>query len=236
MRNWLSRHINQLNRQNNLRGQATVQCYLHRFSHSALLGLVFLIYLSSHTLSFSAAQHSPQHSIEEATPPSEHHVLGFSLGQSALFGEWSKTYSDNMSYGIYYEYEASPVFSFMLNLGTASYNGGVDDSLSIKSIEPDLKVNFVYFDHLAIYGFGGFGFYSIKQKVNIASGSTFNFGMNLGFGTELKISDHFVFGPAIQLRSIFSKIDKEAKNSSNPSGLNIGGETMRLYLQMGYVF
>ena len=164
------------------------------------------------------------------------HIVAFNFGHQVLFGEWGTLYDDTITYGLSYTYEASPVFGVLLNLGLGNHSGLGNDSLTLRSIEPDLKVNFMYFDMLVLSGFAGFGLYPISQQVGNTSGSTLNFGMNLGFGLDLRVDEHFIFGPGVVFKSIFTKNDKSAISGAYPSGLTIGGEIMRLYIQMGYIF
>ncbi len=165
-----------------------------------------------------------------------HHVLGGSFGHTILFGDWGSFYDDNFSYSGFYAYEATPIFGFLMNVSYGYYSGGGNDHLVMWAIEPDLKVNLFYFDNVVFAAFGGFGLYPVSQKIGVSEGSVLGFGMNLGFSVDLHMGEHFTFGPGIQFRSVFNKKDSSVQNSNLPSGMIIGGETVRLFLQAGYVF
>ncbi len=200
--------------------------------------LFLAVFLAATPVSFSQERVAPARNnySKEPAAPLTHHLVGFNFGHTVLFGEWGDLYDDSISYNFLYGYEASQVFSFLINVGFSNHSGQGENSLSVKNIEPDLKVNFLYFDMLSVYGFGGFGIYPVSQSVGIANGSTLNFGVNLGLGLDLRIEDRLVFGPGIAIRSIFSKVDKSAKSSEYPGGMNIGGEMLRLYMQIGVLF
>lgn len=173
---------------------------------------------------------------ERAESDGRHHIFGFSVGHNMLFGEWGSLFTDGLSYNAFYSYEASPVYGLLFNVGFSSHSGQGENSLSLKSIEPDLKINFMRFDMLVLYGFGGFGIYPISEHVGSANGSTLNFGMNLGLGLDLRIDEFLTFGPGIALKSVFTKNDKSATSSAYPNGINIGGEMLRLFIQIGIMF
>jgi hypothetical protein len=178
----------------------------------------------------------PERRSESSSPNRAHHVVGGSFGHTILFGDWGNYYDDGFSYSGFYAYEATPIFGFMMNVSYGYFTGGGNDHLTMWAIEPDLKINLFYFDNVVFAAFGGFGLYPVSQKIGISDGSVLGFGMNLGFSVDLHLGDHFTFGPGIQFRSVFNKKDASVQNSSFPAGMNIGGETIRLFLQAGYVF
>lgn len=166
-----------------------------------------------------------------------HHVLGLSFGHSILFGTWSEPFDNNFSFAAHYTYEATPIFGFLAMLGLSNHPGVTDnEGLSIISLEPDVKVNLLYFDNVVLHSFGGFGLYKVGQKTGGGDGSVLAFGMNLGFGVDLRLGEHFVFGPGIQFRSVFAKRDNDVRTTNYPIGMEIGGEMLRLFVQAGYVF
>ncbi len=164
------------------------------------------------------------------------HQLAVSVGHNVLFGDWGERYNDNVSFGFHYIYEPTPIFGFQFNFGYAHHSGLGEDRLVLFQIEPDLRINFFFYDNITMYGAGGFGFYPVGERLGISDGNVLAFGMNLILGLDLKLGDHLVFGPGVAFRSIFSKSDKDVHTPSFPSGMSMGGEFMRLFVQMGYAF
>lgn len=169
-------------------------------------------------------------------PALNRHVVGGSFGHTILFGDWGTYFDDNFSFAGFYAYEATPVFGFLFNVSYSQHEGIAEDRLTIWGIEPNIKINLAYFDSVAFYTFAGFGLYPVSQKIGPAEGSVLAFGMNFGFGVNLLLGDNFVFGPAIAFRSAFDKTDASVRNGDFPNGMNIGGESLRLYVQAGYAF
>ncbi len=165
------------------------------------------------------------------------HIGGLSFGHSILFGTWGDNFDSNFSFAGHYTYEATPIFGFMANVGISKHSGLTpEDSLTVLSIEPDVKVNLFYFDNVSLYTFGGFGLYPLSQTLGGTSASVLAFGINIGFGVDLRLGEHFVFGPGLVFKSIFIKRDSTAITTNSPTGMELGGEMLRLFVQAGYIF
>src|SRR5206468_660998 len=143
-----------------------------------------------------------------ARAATDRHGVGFSVGQVLLMGTYAQNNNDGLGFGFNYSYEASDMFGLLGRFTTSSHsNSNGSNSLNIKGLIPDLRVNLAYFDKLVLYALGGFGVYHVDETVNGAQGSGWTFGLDLGAGFMLELSPHFAFGTSLDFHNIFSRTD-----------------------------
>ncbi len=165
------------------------------------------------------------------------HNAGFGIGQSLLMGDFSKYFSDSISYHLIYGFNASPLFGLLTNITFNDHaNANESNTLSMKGITPNLKINLAYVDVLVVYAFSGFGLFLVEEKIGEVQGSVTVLGFDLGAGVDLALHPKFNFGTSMSFHNIFNKTDPTTITSANPTGLNIGGTFFRLFLNLQYVF
>ncbi|MBI3555146.1 MAG: outer membrane beta-barrel protein [Deltaproteobacteria bacterium] len=165
------------------------------------------------------------------------HGLGVNIGQVLLMGDFSKNFSDSLGWGFSYSYEASDMFGLLANLSFSNHsNANGTNTLAIKGLSPDLRVNLAYFDKLVLYAFGGFGLFHVNETVAQTPGSVWTFGLDLGTGFLLELDPHFQFGTSLGFHNVFSKTDPATSTSSNPNGILMGGTYLGIMLNIFYLF
>ena len=163
--------------------------------------------------------------------------IGVNVGQVLLMGDFSKNFSDSLGWGFSYSYEASDMFGLLANLTFSNHtNANGSNTLGIKGLSPDLRVNLAYFDKLVLYAFGGFGLFRINETVAQVPGSVWTFGLDLGTGFLLELDPHFQFGTSLGFHNIFSKTDPSTSTSTNPNGNLMGGTYLGIMLNIFYLF
>jgi opacity protein-like surface antigen len=160
-------------------------------------------------------------------------AVGGGFGQVLLLGDFGGNFSDSLGYHLNFDYEASQMFGLLVTLGMSNHdNADSTNSLGIKSLTPDLKVNLAYIDKLTLYTLLGFGIYRVSETIGKTSGSVTTVGFNMGGGFNLALSEHFLFGTEVDFTSVFSKTD----STPGQPALKIGGTTLGLFLNVGYIF
>ncbi|MGE4232800.1 MAG: outer membrane beta-barrel protein [Bacteriovoracia bacterium] len=165
------------------------------------------------------------------------HSAGLGFGQVVLMGDYVKYFDNIIGLNLLYEYEASALFAIhsVIHYSSHTDTTGVN-SLAIKGASPNLRINLAFFDKLSVYTMLGLGLYMIDETIGTLSGSGTTLGLNLGAGFDLSLDKHFKFGSALSFHNVFSKTDSSTISDSTPSGLNIGGTFMSLFLNIMYVF
>lgn len=159
------------------------------------------------------------------------HSAGFIVGQAWPSGEIGKDVDGNIAPGIFYEYEASDVFSLYSSYLRSSHSAG---KLRIGSADLGIKANLVNYDKLSPYAFLGMGLYFVDKKVGAANelASANLFGFNFGAGADLDLSDIFYIGMFFSFHNMF------AKNIALPVAGNteLSGRWAGLFLRGGVRF
>lgn len=185
------------------------------------LGLTFALLLFASTTSHAA----------EST-----HTVGIGVGEVLLMGDFSKNVDNALGLNLIYHFGASQLFGLTTLAHISSHSGGNgQNSLAIKGLSPNVRVNLGYYDRIVVYTLGGFGFFLVDEKIGVQSGSVTTFGLNLGGGVDLLLHPHFKFGTALTFHNIFGKTDPASAIGSS-AALSIGGTYVGLFLAMGYIF
>lgn len=131
------------------------------------------------------------------------HSVGLMVGQVWPAGEIAKDVEGAVAPGIFYEYSASEVFSLYAQGVRAYHNEG---SLKTTSTNLGMKAHLVYYDKLVPYVMVGAGLYFVKKELSApreAAEKTV-FGLHLGLGAELDLSNLFFIGLQFDVHSLFA--------------------------------
>jgi hypothetical protein len=171
----------------------------------------------------------------------ESNNISLDIGQVILFGDLSENYLQDIGFQMTYTYGVSDIFGFQSSLGYSSHSEG---DLSILSALTGIRMNLSWYDRIVPYGNMGMGFYRPRfggrevRGAERSGGSSNNaiapvlFGIHLGGGADLEISQELYFGAALTLHNIFSTY------RTRPDGelREVGGTYATLYFRMGYTF
>lgn len=131
----------------------------------------------------------------------EGHSVGLMVGQLWPAGNIGKNVDSAVAPGLSYEYAASDVFSAYAQSVRSVHNEG---AMRISSNALGIKANLVYFDKLAPYAMLGAGLYFVKKNYGLETARKTNFGLHLGLGAELDLSDLFFLGLELNIHNLFS--------------------------------
>lgn len=156
-----------------------------------------------------AAQSIAESSASDVQPfsPGSHNIA-VDLGQVMLVGDLSK-FQNNLGAQIHYTYGVSDLFAFDSAIGysehsvnpLATANG---DFLSIASLQTGVRTNLNWYDKIIPYASFGVGFYRPSMRISSTTDiSNILFGLYVGPGVDLQISDRAFFGTSLTLNSIF---------------------------------
>ena len=164
------------------------------------------------------------------------HGAGLGLGQVLLLGDLSGPFNDSIGLHGIYSYEASALLGLYTHVHYSSHSNVTNtNSLTIKGLVPNMRVNLAYIDKLVVYGFTGFGFYMIDQTIGEQVGSVMTVGFDMGAAVAMSLTDHLQFGTELSFNNIFSKTDP-ATATGTSSGMSIGGSYIGLFLNVMYIF
>lgn len=136
-----------------------------------------------------------------ALAASGNHSAGAMIGQVWPAGEIGKNVDSAVAPGLFYEYAASDVFSVYSSAVRSSHTDG---AMRIFSTNVGIKANLVYFDKLAPYAIVGAGLYFVKKNIGAEIAQKTNFGLLLGVGAELDISEMFFMGLQLDIHNLFA--------------------------------
>lgn len=129
------------------------------------------------------------------------HSAGLMVGQVWPAGEIATGIDGTVAPGIFYEYGASDVFSLYASGVQSSHDEGL---LKLTSTNVGIKANLVYFDKLSPYALVGAGLYFVNKRFGLETAKKTNFGLHLGLGAELDISERFFMGLEFDVHNLFS--------------------------------
>ena len=158
------------------------------------------------------------------------HNLSIGIGQIFLTGNFSKNYDNAIGTQVQYTYGVSDLFSFESNFGYSSHSQG---DLSMVNLVTGLRTNLIYFDQLVPFFSGGLGFYKPSLSFdNNTSATALLFGLNLGVGADLLLSDRMYFGTRMTFHDMFGS----NKLASNGTPVDIGGSFVSFIVHAGFSF
>ncbi len=126
------------------------------------------------------------------------HGLGLGLGQTFLFGDYSKLGEDKITMDVLYTYAASYSFDILINAHMSEHEDKTE-KMRVMGLTTSFKGRLVEFDNFSPYFLAGLGFYAPKARRELNSGREWTdqkitFGMNFGGGLDLRLNDNYVVG------------------------------------------
>jgi opacity protein-like surface antigen len=194
-------------------------------------------YMESVTFTRSSAEKPSSKKQEYRLPVSPFapgtHNLSVGVGQVFLLGSLGgeKGYEDAIGPALNYTYGVSDLFAFHSNFSYHSHSSG---DLSIWNLSGGVRANLMYFDQLVPYAAIGLGFYqpSYITTDTRATVSSLLFGMQLGTGIDLMISNTVFFGAELNYNTMFDS----SKKDSNGTTRSLGGAFASFMIHAGLTF
>ena len=168
------------------------------------------------------------------SPESQNVALG--VGQIFLMGDTASKFENALGYQLDYTYGVSRIFGFTSSLGFSSHDQegaqvGVKNSYSQVNLQTGLRANLNSFDQVVPYAKAGLGFYRASQSITPAeSVSALMFGIHIGAGLDLHLSNRAFFGADLTLHDVFGSTERAT------SGLiDLGGSHTSFTAHVGVV-
>lgn len=134
--------------------------------------------------------------------------VSIDIGQVLLMGDLTDYYTNNLGFRTQYTYGVSDIFAFNANLGFSEHG----DDFSMALLTTGMRINLAWFDRIVPYGIFGLGFYNPTYKERVGgtkvSVSPVLFGLHLGPGVNLLITDSIYFGSSLTFHSAFTTTKK----------------------------
>lgn len=138
------------------------------------------------------------------------------VGQTWPAGEIGHNVDGAVAPGLFYEYAASDVFSVYASGIRSSYNEG---AVKLTSTNVGIKANLFYIDKLSPYAMLGAGLYFVNKRYGTETAEKTNFGLHLGLGAELDLSNMFFMGLEFDVHNLFtSSVNLPARGRTEISG------------------
>lgn len=174
----------------------------------------------------SISERSVKRNLKPFAPGTNNLALG--VGQVFLMGDLGG-YNDNIGGQLQYTYGVSEIFGFNADLGYSRHSDGQFSQLSLLS---GLRTNFAYFDKATPYAKLGLGFYRQSQQLGQnLSVNPLLFGIHLGPGVDLEISNDLYFGADLSFHDIFNSTIQTAAGPRT-----VGGTYTTFFLHLGTTF
>jgi opacity protein-like surface antigen len=157
------------------------------------------------------------------------HAVGLKVGQIWPAGEIGKDVESTVAPGIFYEFSASDVFSLYASGVRSSHSEG---RLKMLSTNLGIKANLIYFDKLSPYALVGAGLYFVRKEIGVDLARKTNFGLHLGLGAELELSDLFFIGLEFDIHNLFAS----TANLPTAGRTEISGRWTGFFLRGGVRF
>jgi hypothetical protein len=191
-------------------------------------------YLESVTFTRSSAEKPPSKKHDYHPPLSPFapgtHNLSVGVGQVFLLGSIGDRYEDAIGPSLNYTYGVSDLFAFHSNFSYHSHSSG---DLSIWNLSGGVRANLMYFDQLVPYATVGLGFYQPSYILpNKATVSGLLFGMQLGTGIDLMISNAVFFGAEFNYNTMFDSSKKDTSGTTQA----LGGAFASFMIHAGLTF
>ena len=158
------------------------------------------------------------------------HNLSLGLGQVFLLGDLGNQSENSLGFDAHYNYGVSDLFAFDSDFGYSSHS---NKDLSRWNIAAGLRTNLVYFDQLVPFFNIDLGFYHLSETfLNSTNASGLLFGLQLGGGLDLFLTNRVFFGTRLTFHDMFSS----TKTASNGSQVSVGGSFMTFMIHAGVAF
>ncbi|MCB9094396.1 MAG: outer membrane beta-barrel protein [Halobacteriovoraceae bacterium] len=164
--------------------------------------------------------------------PFNRHGVSLGFGQSFLFGNYSNSGEDRLTFDYYYIYRASYTFQFLLNIHSHKFEQ-TNEYVKVSSLNMGIKAKLFDFDAFSPYITGGLGFYQPKARryvdgEYVETETKSVMGINVGAGMDLELNEHFTVGLLLHLHDPF-----KAKYDNQPS---LTGQYVKLLMTVAYFF
>lgn len=168
-----------------------------------------------------------RYAISPFSPDSNNVALD--VGQVFLMGGLSDRYSDSIGSQLHYTYGVSDIFGFDSSFG---YSNHSDGKYSMTTLLSGLRTNLTWYDRVVPYGVFGLGFYKPTIQVSdTASISSVVFGVHMGAGVDLQLTNMLFFGASLTFHDIFGQ------TKTGPKGpVDLGGTFTSFLLHAGFTF
>ena len=175
-----------------------------------------------------------QHDYDLAPFAPNSNNIALDVGQVFLMGDLSDEYDDNIGTQLHYTYGVSDIFAFDSSLGFSEHSDG---RFSMTTLLTGLRMNLSWYDRVVPYVIVGLGFFKPSYKLNApnepnASMSPVLFGLQLGPGVELELTQQLFFGASLTFHDMFGT------TKLTPTGklFDVGGTFTSFYLHLGVTF
>ena len=160
------------------------------------------------------------------------HNLSIGLGQVFLAGDLSDTYENSLGLQLHYNYGVSELFAFDSDFGYSSHTNG---ELSIWHMAAGLRSNLVYFDQLVPFFNVDLGFYHPSETFGASklTASALLFGMQLGAGVDLFLTNRVFFGTSLTFHDMF---ESTKTASDGVTQKQVGGSFIAFLIHAGVAF
>ncbi len=174
----------------------------------------------------STSAREPKYNLAPFAP--ETNNVALAVGQTFLMGDLSR-YSDSIGTEVQYTYGVSEMFGFNAALG---YSNHSDGKYSQTMLLTGLRTNLSWYDRVVPYAIVGLGFY--KPRVvfdDQTSVSPVVFGLHLGPGIDLQLTDQLFFGAGLTFHDLFGTTETTPKGQ-----INVGGTYTTFLVHAGVAF
>lgn len=161
------------------------------------------------------------------------HNVSINVGQVFLMGDLGDQFKDSLGFRVHYTYGVSEIFSFDSNFGYSSHS---DSRFSMLTLLAGLRVNLAWYDQVIPHAVFGLGFYKPDYQITDQSSiSPVLFGLHLGPGVDLRLSDRLFFGTSLVIHNIFNSVEQE-KVGNKTVEMEVGGTYTSFLLHAGVTF
>lgn len=187
---------------------------------------------------------------------SPRHGVGLGFGEVLLMGDFATHFASGIGFNLNYSYEAGSTFGLLVNLHYNNHSNpsSPSDSLSIKGLTPNLKINFFTTDKLTVSALTGLGALLVSETYgNLNAGFTL-FTVQAGVAANVELDPHFRFGPSFVLMKTSTGTDSStvvsgsgassssssgtsaSSSSSAAQGATMGGMMFEIFFNVMYFF
>jgi hypothetical protein len=155
--------------------------------------------------------------------------IALHVGQVFLMGDLVDKYEDSIGTQLHYTYGVSDMFGFDTSIGYSNHSEG---KYSMTSLLTGLRMNLSWYDRVIPYAVAGLGFYKPNyQMTPTQSVSPVVFGIYVGPGVDLELTEQLFFGAQLTFNSIFGT------TKVTPQGpVEINGTYASFFLHAGVTF
>lgn len=155
--------------------------------------------------------------------------LAIEVGQVFLMGDLATNYEDNLGSQIHYTYGVSDMFGFDSSIGYSSHSEG---KYSMTTLLTGLRTNLSWYDRVIPYAVFGLGFYKPSIEMTpTTSISPVIFGLHLGPGVDLQLTQELYFGAALTFHDMFGTTKRTSQGIQD-----IGGTYTSFLVHAGMTF